>query len=73
MRVGKTSNAPEGLGEQNDIRRGQGHKRGLNRGAGKTETRKESRTKGGDGSTGKQSKVRDVTENGGEEVERGQK
>lgn len=50
----KTINAPEGLQEQNEVRRGQGQERGLNRGAGVTGTRKE-RTKGGDGSTGKQS------------------
>lgn len=52
---GKMSSAPDGLGEQNEVRRGRDHERGLNRGAGVTGTRKERRTKGGDGSRGKQS------------------
>lgn len=47
------SSAPEGLGEQSEVRRG----RATNRGAGVTATRKESRAKGGDGSRGKQSQV----------------
>lgn len=39
MRVGKTSNVPEELGEQNEVGGGgQGHRRGLNRGAVITET-----------------------------------
>lgn len=49
------SSAPDGLGEQNELRRGRDHERGLNRGAGVTGTREERRTKGGDGSRGKQS------------------
>lgn len=36
----KASSAPEGLGEQNEVRRGRGHEKGLNRGAGVTGTGK---------------------------------
>jgi hypothetical protein len=52
VRVGKTSNVPEELGEQNEVGGGAGPQEGAESGCGDN---RDSRTKGGDGSTGKQS------------------